>query len=314
MWSSTLSDMDWEELHSNLPSLMTFLSVARLGRFTAAADSLGINHATVSRRINTLEKITGQRLLLRSQSGWEITTQGRHVVEIAEEIEQSLAKLISEDAAAAVSGTVRIGAPEAFSGHIAVPVLARVQESHPALDVELFTSTQRARQNRSGLDLEVVVGKPEVHRAWERPLIEYNLKLYATTEYLTQHGTPKTLHDVKEHRLNYYVEAILLVQDLDAALTKLPPMRPGISSTNVYAHLTATLEGAGIGLLPDFIAEAHPELVTVLGEGFAHPTTYWAVVRHESQRNPAVATIYQAFKDYADGTPPYQNVSGPVLR
>src|SRR5690625_5705144 len=69
--SSKLACMDWEELHTNLPSLMTFLTVARLGRFTAAADSLGINHATVSRRISGLEKITGQRLLLRSQSGWE---------------------------------------------------------------------------------------------------------------------------------------------------------------------------------------------------------------------------------------------------
>src|SRR5699024_4294958 len=85
-WSSTLSTMDWEELHTNLPSLMTFLTVARLGRFTAAADSLGINHATVSRRINGLEKVTGQRLLLRSQSGWEITAEGRQVFEIAEEI------------------------------------------------------------------------------------------------------------------------------------------------------------------------------------------------------------------------------------
>ena len=106
---------------------MTFLTVARLGRFTAAADSLGINHATVSRRIATLEKMTGQRLLLRSQSGWEITAEGRQVFEIAEEIEKSLTKLASNEVEAAVSGTVRIGAPEAFSGHIAAPVLTNVQ-------------------------------------------------------------------------------------------------------------------------------------------------------------------------------------------
>lgn len=291
--------MDWEELHANLPSLMTFLSVARLGRFTAAADSLGINHATVSRRINGLEKITGQRLLLRSQSGWEITTEGREVFQVAEEIEQSLSKLVSENTTSTVTGTVRIGAPEAFTGHVAVPVLARVQREHPELDVELFTSTQRARQNRSGLDLEIVVGKPEVPRAWERPLLEYQLKLYATTEYLDEQGRPTSLEALQNHRLNYYVEAILLVQDLDAALTKLPQMRQGISSTNVYAHMTATLAGAGIGLLPDFMADAEPDLVPVLGEKFSHPATFWAVVRQESLRNPAVAAVYQAFYDYA---------------
>lgn len=292
--------MDWEELHSNLPSLMTFLTVARLGRFTAAADSLGINHATVSRRINALEKMTGQRLLLRSQSGWEITAEGRQAFEIAEEIETSLAKLVSTDTDAAVTGTVRIGAPEAFTGHIAAPVLADLQREYPGLDIELFAATQRARQNRSGLDLEIVVGKPEVPRAWEQPLLEYQLKLYATKQYLAEHGRPTVLEDLRDHRLNYYVEAILLVQDLDAALTKLPPMRAGISSTNVYAHLTATLHGAGIGLLPNFMADANPELVTVLDNEFGYPATFWAIVRQESMRNPAVATVYQALRDYAD--------------
>lgn len=305
--------MDWEELHTNLPSLMTFLTVARLGRFTAAADSLGINHATVSRRIGALEKITGQRLLLGSQSGWEITAEGRQVFEIAEEIEQSLSKLVSGEVETTVSGTVRIGAPEAFSGHIAVPAVAGVQREHPALDIEMFSSTQRARQNRSGLDLEIVVGKPEVPRAWERPLLEYQLKLYATEQYLDEHGRPETRGELEQHRLNYYVEAILLVQDLDAALTKLPNMRAGISSTNVYAHLTATLEGAGIGLLPDFMAEAHPGLVPVLADDFWHPATFWAVVRRESLRNPAVATVYQALKDYAGGLSAVQPGSGPAI-
>lgn len=309
-WSSTLSIMDWEELHANLPSLMTFLTVARLGRFTAAADSLGINHATVSRRINSLEKITGQRLLLQSQSGWEITGEGRQVFEIAEEIEQSLAKLVSDESSDSITGTVRIGAPEAFSGHIAVPVLAQLQREHPGLDVELFTSTQRARQNRSGLDLEIVVGKPEVPRAWERPLFDYELKLYATSAYLTQHGRPETLQALQQHRLNYYVEAILLVQDLDAALSKLPSMRSGISSTNVYAHLTATLQGAGIGLLPDFMADSHPGLVNVLGDEFAHSATFWVIVRQESLRNPAVASVYEALKNSAETT----SASGPVVR
>ena len=150
-------------------------------------------------------------------------------------------------------------------------------------------------------------------RAWERPLLEYHLKLYATPDYLVQHGAPKTLKDLQHHRLNYYVEAILLVHDLDAALAKLPQMRPGISSTNVYAHLTATLSGAGIGLLPDFLADAHAGLVPVLEDEFAHAATFWAVVRQESLRNPAVSTVYQALKEYSDGTSATRPSGGPSV-
>ncbi len=47
-----------------LDALMTFLSVARLGRYTAAADVLGVNHSTVSRRITALESAMGGRVLV----------------------------------------------------------------------------------------------------------------------------------------------------------------------------------------------------------------------------------------------------------
>src|SRR5699024_11979935 len=57
--------------------------------------------------------------------------------------------------------------------------------------------------------------------------------------------------------------------------------------------------GAGIGLLPDFLASSHPSLVPVLDKEFGYPATFWAVVRQESLRNPAVAAVYQALKEYA---------------
>src|SRR5699024_10196154 len=193
------------------------------------------------------------------------------------------------------------------------PVLARVQRAHPALEIELFTSTQRARQNRSGLDLEIVVGKPEVPRAWEQPLFEYELKLYATEAYLADNGTPARLQDLQTHRLNYYVEAILLVQDLDDALTMLPPMRPGLSSANVYAHLTATLAGAGIGLLPDFMAGGHPMIVQVFEDVLALAAAVSDVVPVHSVRSPAVATAYQALKDHDETSAIVSPADTPVI-
>src|SRR5699024_925683 len=50
--------------------LLTLLAVARLGKFTAAAHSLGLNHTTVSRRIAALEKAYGERVLVASPDGW----------------------------------------------------------------------------------------------------------------------------------------------------------------------------------------------------------------------------------------------------
>lgn len=296
---SKLRPMDWEKLHANLTPLMTFLTVSRLGQFTAAADSLGINHATVARRISSLEKIVGDRLLIRSAAGWEPTTLGSQILEVAEEIEASLTKLVPSQELTAITGAVRVGAPEAFTAHVVVPILSQVQRKHPGLKVQLFSSTQKARQTRSGLDLEVVVDQPLVHKARVEKLVDYQLCLYASEEYLQRNGTPGSLGDLASHRLNYYVEPVLEVEALDRAVTKLPQMRAGIASTNVYAHLTATLAGAGLGLLPRFIAEGQPGIVPVGTDFFVHNASYWVVVRESSLRNPAVAVAYQALHAHA---------------
>ncbi|MGB9036244.1 MAG: LysR family transcriptional regulator, partial [Paeniglutamicibacter sp.] len=159
--------------HHHLESLITFLSVARLGRYTAAADVLGVNHSTVSRRIAALEKAMGGRVLTRTPSGWEVTDLGRRALGAAEEIERAVAGLTETRTSGELAGTVRIGVPDAFAAHFATPAMAALQRRHPRLAVELMSATQRARQTRSGVDLEVVVGKPHVHKAVATELLTY---------------------------------------------------------------------------------------------------------------------------------------------
>ncbi|MDN6746764.1 MAG: LysR family transcriptional regulator, partial [Brevibacterium sp.] len=133
--------------------LLTLLAVARLGKFTAAAHSLGLNHTTVSRRIAALEKAYGERMLVASPDGWELSAAGRHLLPVAEDIESAL---VRSDAPAnsALSGTIRLACPQAFALEFAVPALAQLQRTHPGLQFELITATQRARQYRSGVDIE----------------------------------------------------------------------------------------------------------------------------------------------------------------
>lgn len=296
--------MGKDEIQDQLSSLMTFLAVARLGRYTAAGQSLGINHATVSRRIAALEKALGSRVLARTPSGWETTAAGEHVLAVAENIEKSLVELTHQGEQEPISGLVRIGAPDAFVVHICTPAVAELQKNNPGLDIELISATQRLRQNRSGLDLEVVVGEPELRQATAAHIMNYDLQLYASRDYLNQHGTPRSVAELKNHRLNYYIESALTVDDLDRATQHLPTMRPGITSTNVRAHYAATTAGAGIGLLPTFMIELlhtpddDATLVPLLTEQFRHPLSYWAVARQEALRNPAVQAVYAAVREY----------------
>ena len=61
--------------------------------------------------------------------------------------------------------------------------------------------------------------------------------------------------------------------------------------------LEAALAGAGIGLLPDYVAQKDPRLHPVLAEEIAHPLSYWAVIRPDAMRNPAVEAVYRALAE-----------------
>ncbi|HEY5854072.1 MAG TPA: LysR family transcriptional regulator [Aldersonia sp.] len=282
-----------------LPSpddLLVLLAVGRSGRYSAAADDLGMNHTTVARRIASLDRALGGRLLVRGGGGWELTDLGRGALTAAENVEAALRALVSGTDADDLEGVVRLSATDGFSAFVAAPAAARVQRAHPKVVVELVATTRRASQQRSGLDVEIVVGEPQVHRAESHRLADYRLGLYAAVDYLRDHATPTTVADLSNHPLVYFIDSMLQVDDLDLAPSFAPAMRRSVTSTNVFVHVEATRAAAGIGLLPCFVADRHPDLVRVLGAEVSVQLSYWLVARTESLRRPEVAAVVAALR------------------
>lgn len=278
--------------------LLVLLAVSRTAKFTTAAHNLGLTHTTVSRRISALEKSLGGRVLARSDDGWELTELGQRAVAVAEQMEAAVADLgHTGQGPDAVTGVVRMTATDGFSAYIASPAVAKLRQRHPGLSVEIVTVTRQALQQRSGLDIEVVVGEPRVHRAEAMKLGHYVLGLYASREYLESNGTPTSVEDLDDHRLVYFVDSMLQVDDLDAPRRLFPAMKDALTSTNVFVHVEATRAGAGIGFLPCFMADRHPDLVRLFPDTVAERLPYWMVLRPDSMRRPAIAALVQALKD-----------------
>jgi DNA-binding transcriptional LysR family regulator len=275
--------------------LLVLLAVSRTGRYSSAADDLGINHTTISRRIAALEDTLGGRVLTRGAGGWELTQLGRGALAAAEAVEDALRTLVSSDVGA-LEGVVRISATDGFSAYIAAPAAARVQRAHPRVSVEIVAVTRRASQQRSGLDIEIVVGQPQVHRAEAIRLGDYLLGLYASEDYLEDHGTPQVPADLSAHPFIYFIDSMLHVDDLDLAPNFTPTMRESVTSTNVFVHVEATRASAGIGLLPCFMADRHPDLRRVLPDAIAVKLTYWLVTRTETLRRPEVSAVVDAIR------------------
>jgi DNA-binding transcriptional LysR family regulator len=275
--------------------LLVLLQVARTGRYTTAAQALGVNHTTVARNITALERSLGGRLLVRGADGWELTSLGRRAARAGEAVSDAVDRLVAGDTEAdPVTGVVRMTATDGFSAYIASPAIATLRGEHPELSVELVTVTRVATHHRSGVDIDVVVGEPSVQRAKAVCLGDYVLGMYGSRDYLARHGTPATVDEMSRHGLVYFIDSMLQVNHLDAPRRLVPGMRDALASTNVFVHVEATRAGAGLGFLPCFMADRHDDLVRLLPDEVTERLPYWAVIRSESWRRPAVAAVVQA--------------------
>lgn len=278
--------------------LLMLLAVSRTGTYSAAAQVRGVDHTTIARRIAALEDALGGRVVAQSGRGWELTSLGRRATEAAGRIEAAMTQLAAGgEEPDPVAGVVRMSATDGFSAYIAAPAIARLRERHPDLVVEIVAAQRRAALHRPGLDLEVVVGRPQTSRGTTLELGSYTLGMYASRAYLAAHGEPRDMDELQTHRLVYFVDAMLQVEALDLPRRVVPRMRDGVTSTNVLVQVEATRAGAGIGMLPCFVVDRHDDLVRLLPQLVTERLPYWMVIRADSLRIPAVAALADALRE-----------------
>lgn len=278
--------------------LLILLTVARLGRFNAVAEALGTTHTTISRRILGLDKQLGGRTLERSPHGWELTELGIQAISAAEAIEESLGTLATTIARGeeTLSGLVRISTVDGFGAEFVTPALVRLQQKNPKLNVEMFSATRKVSRNRSGVDLEVVVGRTDVINAQAIFLTNYFLRLYAGPGYLQSQGALATLDDITQHGFVSYVESALQVAELGHGSSQLPMPATSFQATSIFAQVEAVRANAGIGLLPNFMVYGKPDFLPVLTEDFQRQLPIWAVARPESLRSVPVRAVIEAIQ------------------
>src|SRR5690606_14797516 len=269
---------DWDDLR-------LFLAVARSGQILAAARRLDLNHATVARRLSGLEQALKVKLVDRRTTGCLLTEAGERLLARAERIEAELIAASAEIGGAdvAVSGTVRIGAPDGFGVAFLAPRLGALSERHPDLTLQLVPVPRAVSLSRREADIAITVERPEHGRLVARKLVDYELALYASKDYLARAGVPEAPTDLRDHALVGYVEDLVYA----AALAYAPEIDrsfvPRFEIASALGQTEAVRAGAGIGILHSFIARADPNLVQVLPERTIL-RAYWLVV-HESVRD-----------------------------
>ncbi|MGB0468833.1 MAG: LysR substrate-binding domain-containing protein [Pontibacterium sp.] len=185
----------------NLNDVRLFLRVVDTQSFTAAAEALGIQKSTISRRIGQLEDDLGVRLLQRTTRKLKLTVEGQELFErcrpLIEELEQ-LPDLVSAHHTEP-QGRLRISMPAELAIFLTNDVIADFMKTYPKIRLEIDLSTRVVDLIEEGVDLALRVGELTDSSLIARKIARVSSSLYAAPGYLKQHGTPKTPDDLVNH-------------------------------------------------------------------------------------------------------------------
>lgn len=311
---SHASQFTWDDLQF-------FLAVARTGQLSTAARQLRSSHATVSRRIDRLEFALKVKLFERNPRGYVLTAMGTRFVETAEKMEQETERLRADLADGSLSqrGLVRLSAPEGFANFFFATVLPQFAARHPHLALELVTIQQIMSLSRKEADISVVLDEPKGGPYFAEKLTDYHLQVYASRDYLARAAPIKTRDDLLNHPFISYIEEMIFAPGLDYLGDVHPRIKPQFQSSSIFAQLTATRNGLGLGILPYFFACRYPELVRVLPDEIDLKRHYWITCHRDLKQAPRVRAVIDFLREAVHSEdacfiPPYISGSSPMRK
>ena len=243
-------DFNWDDLRF-------FLRAAQMKTLAGAARAMGVEHTTIGRRLSALERELGAPLVLRGPEGLTLTPLGERIAPLVLEVERAVSA--ARAAVKAECERVRLSVPQALTA-LFTQDLAQLRCDHPEVSLELCSDNRPPDLKRGEADLAVLVRAVVDEDLVRRSLGEIGWSLYATDAYLARHPGPVDPQDLSGH------EIVALKADATSApaakwIAEHAAKATVVSRSNASASLVAAaVAGAGLALLPCFLAEAEPTL------------------------------------------------------
>jgi DNA-binding transcriptional LysR family regulator len=291
--------LDWDDLRF-------FLAIARHGSLTAACRELRVAQSTVGRRLASLEASLGVRLLHRTPEGYTLTLAGQDVLRQAERVETEALGVERSVAGRDVklAGAVRVTCTETIAAHILAPCFAALQRQHPGILVELMPDPRVVSLSMREADIAVRLMRSEQHDLVVRRIGQIAFGLYASPDYLEQHGAPDFEAGCPGHRLMTLLDDVEIdpqaqwLSDLAARASL------GMQTSSQEALLSAARGGGGLACLARFRADPDPGLRRLKTPLPPPMTEIWLAVHKDSRSIPRVRVALSAIAEAVKGLAP----------
>ncbi len=268
--------MDWDDLK-------LLLQVSRNPKLADVSSRVGQDATTISRRLRKLEHDLGLVLFERTRRGHILTPDGLEIARRAEQIEQSALDIASfaEAGESQGAGRVRLGVTEGLGTALIAPAIDDFAARHPRIDLDLIALSGFVSVSKREADMSILLTRPQTGRLKVRKLTDYALRLYATEKYLRAAGQVHGVEGLRDRTLIGYVDDMIFSPQLRYYDEVLPGLAPRLCSTSIAAQVKMTASGAGVAVLPSFLARNELGLVPVLHDQVRIERSFWLVIHED---------------------------------
>jgi molybdate transport repressor ModE-like protein len=301
----------------NWDDLRYFLEVARTQRASGAAKRLGVDYTTVARRVRALEDALGTLLFDKSRSGgFVLTAEGQRLLGYVDSIETTVQSATEQIANTghALSGLVRVGSTEGFGCFFLAPQLARFQNAHPSITIDLLPVPHFVSLSKREADIAVTLERPEQGQYVYTKLCDYRLKLYATTDYLAHHAPIASVEDLRAHRFASYIDDLAFSYELLYLERAVPGAQSRWRSTSVIAQYFAALQGVALAILPCFMGAQDARLVPVLPDEIVVTRAFYLSCREDLRKLKRITAVWDYLRAAAEGNRAFLMGDGDAMQ
>lgn len=273
---TTGGDPSWDDIRA-------LAAVIEAGTLSGAARLLGLNHATIGRRLQALERDAGARLIERQGDRWILTPAGETLRPAALAMAEAARGLVRRSAATpGLVGRVRVTAPPTMAERFLIPRLGPLMAAHPGLELSVVAENRSLSLDRREAEIALRLARPR-----DGDLLARRVAVMAYAVY----GLAGLPPDAPW--LAYYEHDALLSATPEARwLAARPQPTPiALRANSGAALLAAALAGHGRALIPVVMAADHPELVQLGGETGLPRREIWLLRHRDLRQSVRVAVV-----------------------
>ena len=288
MNTSLPQDFDWSLVRS-------FLAVLDQGSLLGAARLLRSSQPTLGRHIAELESQLGVVLFERTGRGLVPTANALPLAEAAREMEAGALRLARTltGAQTQTSGTVRITASVPVAVNLLPPLLARLRQTLPDIQIELVSSNQVSNLLRREADIAVRMVRPDQASLIARKIGNVGLGAYAHRSYLARRGALRKPTDLLQHELIGSDADTSILQGFQAMGYPVTRESFALRSDDFLVQWQALRAGLGVGFCADYMARTEADVLPVLpGLLKIPPLPMWLAVHREIRTNRRIRAVY----------------------